>query len=63
MFKYYDDVSPLQDMYQYVLSKGVDPPFSLCVPHPRSLLMCGYDSVCPFNDVLIIVGLRAHLTT
>lgn len=48
-------LSLLQDMYQYVLSKDVDPPFSLCVLRPRSLLVCGYGSVCPYKDVLIIV--------
>ena len=44
----------LQDMYQYVLSK-VDPPFSLCVPHPRSVLVCSEDSVIPYKDILIVV--------
>ena len=46
--------SLLQDMYQYVLSKDVDPPFSLCTLHPRSLLVCDYGSVCPYKDVLIV---------
>lgn len=45
----------LQDMYQYVLSKEVDPPFSLCVPHPRSALMCSEDSVITYKDILIVV--------
>lgn len=42
-------------MYQYVLSKEVDPPFSLCVPHPRSVLVCSEDSVAPYKDILIVV--------
>ena len=42
-------------MYQYVLSKDVDPPFSLSVPHPRSVLECGSDSVVPYKDTLIFV--------
>ena len=45
----------LQDMYQYVLSKDVDPPFSLSVPHPRSVLECGTGSIVPYKDTLIFV--------
>ena len=44
----------LQDMYKYVLSKEVDPPFSLCVPHPRSVLVCSEDSVIPYKDIVVV---------
>ena len=42
-------------MYQYVLSKEVTPPFSLCVPHLRSVLVCNDESVTPHKEVLIVV--------
>ena len=42
-------------MYQYVLSKEVDPPFSLCVPHPRLVFVCSEDPVTPYKDLLIVV--------
>ena len=37
------------------LSKEVDPPFSLCVPHPRLVLVCSEDPVTPYKDLLIVV--------
>ncbi len=46
-------------MYQYVLSKEVTPPFSLCMPHLRLELVCNDDSIIPFKDHLIIVKLES----
>ena len=42
-------------MYQYVLSKEVVPPFSLYMPHPRSLLLLSNDGVAPYGDSRVIV--------
>ena len=48
----------LQDMYQYVLSKDVFPPFSLYTSHPRCLLCLNQETVAPYDDTLIIVALE-----
>ena len=45
----------LQDMYQYVLSKDVVPPFSL---YPRTLLILSNESVVLYGDVLFVVELE-----
>ena len=45
-------------MYQYVLSKDVVPPFSLYLPHPRTLLILSNESVVLYGDVLFVVELE-----
>ena len=42
-------------MYQYVISRDVVPPFSLYLPHPRSVLNLNNDSILPYSDALVIV--------
>lgn len=44
----------MQDLYQYVVSKEVVPPFSLYTPHPRWLLKLSQDSIIPYDDTLIV---------
>ena len=41
-------------MYQYVVSKEI-PPFSLYMPHLRSLLVFSNDSLAQYSHALIIV--------
>ena len=45
-----------QDLYQYVLTQDVIPPFSLYIPHPRQLLMLSEDSIIPYDETLLIVA-------
>lgn len=48
----------IQNMYQYVVSKEVVPPFALCISHPRQLLLLSNvadENVTPYKDVLILV--------
>lgn len=45
-------------MYQYVLGKGVPPPFSLCLPHIQTSLPLStvrHRSVHHYKDSLVIV--------
>lgn len=42
-------------MYQYVVSKEILPPFSLYMPHPRSLLLFSNESLAQYSDALIVV--------
>ena len=45
-----------QDLYQYVVSQDVVPPFSLYTPHPRQLLILSEESVISYNETLLIVA-------
>ena len=45
-----------QDLYQYVVSKDVVPPFSLYTPHPRCLLSLSQESAILYDETLIIVA-------
>ena len=45
-------------MYQYILSEGVIPPFSLYLPHPRSLLVLNADSLAQYQDALVVVEME-----
>ena len=45
-----------QDLYQYVVSQDVVPPFSFYTPHPRQLLILSEESVIPYNETLLIVA-------
>lgn len=48
----------LQDLYQYIVSKDVVPPFSLYTPHLQCLVHLSQESVVPYDDYSYYCGSR-----
>lgn len=44
-----------QELYQYIVSREISPPFSLYMAHPRSPLLFNDESLLPYKDALIMV--------